>query len=169
MARSQATDFYHSMKFHLKVVTPGVTGGSEIQGGFNTVTLPEKTIEAVEYKEGIYLYRRKYPGDVTYSDITLTHGVAKAGTAFFDWINAVLLGQQYRVDLQILHFHRDEVTGLTDYTAASAKRVVEAFDVFPIRVKVGSDFDSLSSEVSIEEMDLAIERFTLKDSNPAPV
>ena len=165
MARSQATDFYHAMKFHVKVVTGGVTGASNIgtQGGFTNAVMPEKTIEAVEYKEGIYLYRRKYPGDVTYSDITLTKGVAKAGTDFFDWINAVLRGQAYRVDLQILHFHRDEVSDLDNFTSATAKRVINCYECFPIRVKPGADFDGQSSEISLEEMDIAIERFELVD------
>ena len=165
MARAQSTDFYHGFKFHLKIVTGGITGGSAIQGGFVTVTMPEQTLESVEYKEGIYLYKRKFPGDVSYSDLTLTRGVAKKGTAFWDWINATTHGEEYRVDLQILHFHRDDVVGLADFTQATPKRVINCFECLPIRVKPGADFDANASDVSIEEIDIAIERFELVDSN----
>lgn len=165
MARAQATDFYHAFKFHVVIGTPGITGASDILSGFTAVTMPEQTLENVEYKEGVFLYRRKFPGDVTFSDITLSRGVAKKGTAFWDWINAVTLGEQYRVDLNILHFHRDDIQGLTDFTKATPKRIIRCFDCFPIRVKPGADFDAQASDISIEEMDLAIERFELSDTN----
>lgn len=165
MARAQSTDFYHAFKYHLSVVTGGITGASEIQGGFSTMVMPEQSLEPVEYKEGIFLYRRKFPGDVTFSDITLTKGVAKAGTALWDWINATTQGEEYRVDLQLLHFHRDDVVGLSDFTQATPQRVINCFECLPIRVKPGSDFDAQASDVSIEEIDIAIERFELVDTN----
>lgn len=167
MARSVATDFYHAFKYHMKVTTGSITGASSIQGGFATAVMPEKTMEAVEYKEGIYLYRRKQPGDVTYSDLTFTKGVAKGGTSFYDWINAQLKGEAYRVDLQIMHFHRDELTNATDFSTVQPKRVLNCFECFPIRVKPGSDFDAQSSEISLEEVDIAIERFELVDTGTA--
>lgn len=165
MARSQATDFYQAMKFHVKIGTDGITGASEIQSGFSAVTMPEQTLEAVEYKEGVYLYRRKFPGDVTFSDLTLSRGVAKQGSSFWDWIQATTEGEEYRVDLQILHFHRDDVTGLADFTQATPKRVINCFECLPIRVKPGADFDGQTSDTSIEEIDIAIERFELVDTN----
>lgn len=165
MARAQATDFYHAFKFQVKVVTGGITGGSEIQGGFATATSPEMSLETTEYKEGIFLFRRKFPGDATFSNLTLTKGVAKKGTAFYDWINACARGEEYRVDLQFLHFHRDDVVGLSDFTQATAKRIINCYECFPNRVKVGKDYDAQASDISIEEMDLAIERFELVDSN----
>jgi phage tail-like protein len=165
MARAIGTDFYHAFKYHMKVSTAGVAGASSIEGGFATAVMPEKTMEAVEYKEGIYLYRRKQPGDVTYSDLTFTKGVAKGGTAFYDWINAQLKGEAYRVDLQIMHFHRDEIAGNTDFSTLAPKRVINCYECFPIRVKPGSDFDAQSSEISLEEVDIAIERFELVDAS----
>jgi phage tail-like protein len=167
MARSQSTDFYHGFKYQVNVVTAGIEGASDIgsDGGFATAVMPEQTLEAVEYKEGIYLYRRKFPGDVTFSDITLTRGVAKARTAFWDWINACTTGNEYRVDLEIKHFHRDDVVGLADFTQATPKRVINCFECLPIRVKPGADFDAQASEVSLEEIDIALERFELVDSN----
>lgn len=167
MARAQTTDFYHAMKYHARVVSTGVTGAANLgnQGGFNTMTMPEATVESVEYKEGIYLYRRKFPGDVTFSDITFTRGVAKKNTDLYTWVRNGYLGKEYRVDLQIRHFHREETADLNDYTNIQPKRVINIFDAFAIRVKPGSDFDAQSSDVSIEEVDVVLERFELVDTN----
>lgn len=167
MARASSTDFYHGFKYHAKVVSAGVDGGSSIgaEGGFTTVTMPEITVEQVDYKEGVYLYRRKYPGDVTFSDITLTKGVAKKDTNFYKWVRAAFLGKEYRVDLQLKHFHRDDVKDLNNFVNATPKRTIDVYQAFPTRVKPGSDFDAQASDVSLEEVDIALEYFELKDSN----
>ena len=161
MARAQSTDFYHVFKFQMKIGTAGRAGASDIVGGFTNVTVPEVSTENVEYKEGIWLYRRKYPGDPTFSDITATQGVVKGNTAFFDWIFAAYTGNEYRVDLQILQFHREDVTGLFDYSNASASRIYNCFECLPSRVKPSSDFDSQSSEVALAELDIQIERMEI--------
>lgn len=160
MARAQSTDFYHVFKFHV------VDSENRLNrlAGFNSVSSPELTLEAVEYKEGIWTYRRKFPGDVTISDITMTRGVAKQGTFFYDWIRDAVEGNKYRVDFKIYHFHRDDVQGLTNYINAKPSRVINIFEAFPIRIKPGTDFEASTSEVAIEELDIAIERFTIEYS-----
>lgn len=167
MARAQSTDFYHAMKFHMKVMTAGVNGASNIgvQGGFTNLTMPEVTTEVVEYKEGVYLYRRKFPGDATFSDVSASRGVTKKNTDFYKWIRAGYLGQEYRADIQIRQFHREEVTNLNDYTGIQPKRVINIFEAMASRVKPGSDFDSQASDVSIEEIDIAYEYFEVEDKN----
>ena len=162
MARSQSTDMYHAMKYHMKVVSTGVDGGQKVgaQGGFNTLTLPEATVEVVEYKEGIYLYKRKFPGDVTFSDITATNGVIKGNTDTYKWLRAAYLGKEYRCDLQIKHFHREESGEGTNYLDVQPKRVINVFEAFASRVKPGSDFDGMSQEISVASLDIEIEEFT---------
>lgn len=163
MPRAQSTDFFHAMRFHVTATGRGGSGQTPfgVQGGFTTCVMPEHTIELVEYKEGIYVYRRKFPGDTTVSDITLTRGVVKAGTELFKWILDTTFGREYRVDMTIRHFHRDDVVGLADYTSAKPSRTIDCFECFPIRVKPGSDFDGQSSEISLQEIDIAVERFTI--------
>lgn len=161
MARAQATDYFHVFKFQMKVVTGGIAGASDIVGGFTNITIPEVSTENVEYKEGIWLYRRKFMGDPTFSDITATQGVVKGNTAFFDWIFAAYTGQEYRIDLQILQFHRDDVSGLIDYTNAQASRIYNCFECIPLRVKPSSDLDAQSSEVALAELDIQIERMEI--------
>jgi len=157
MARAQSSDYYHVMKFHV------VDNQDRLNrlAGFTSVTVPEYTLEAVEYKEGIWTYRRKYPGDVTVSDITLTRGVARQATYFYDWIKEAIEGNPYRVDFVIYQYHREDVQGMTSYLDATPSRRIECFEAFPIRVKPGADFDSQTGDVSVEEMDLAIERFNI--------
>jgi hypothetical protein len=53
------------------------------------------------------------------------------------------------------------VTGLYDYTNASASRVYNCFECIPSRVKPSSDFDSQSSEVALAELDIQIERMEI--------
>jgi hypothetical protein len=62
MARAQSDDFLHSMRFWVNVAAgPGGTSKPDLLGaeaGFSAVTVPEMTVEAVEYKEGQYIYTR---------------------------------------------------------------------------------------------------------------
>lgn len=160
MARAQTTDYYHVMKF--QIVDSGAKDfiGAKT-GGFNTLTMPEYTLDIAEYKEGIWTYRRKFPGEVTVSDVTMTRGAAKKDSAFHDWVVAGIEGNEYRTDLKIQHFHRDDVAGKTDYSQSTPSRTIDLAEALPMRVKPGSDFDSLTSDVSIQELDVAIERLTL--------
>jgi phage tail-like protein len=161
MARAQSTDPYHVHKFQLKIVTAGIAGASDIIGGFTNVTVPEVSTENVEYKEGIWLYRRKFIGDPTFSDITATQGVFKNNKAFFDWIVAGYSGNPYRVDLQILQFHTTDISSLADYAAATASRVYNCYECIPSRVKPSSDLDSMSSEIALAELDIQLERMEI--------
>lgn len=163
MARSQSTDYLHNLKFHFKAVSSGINGASNLgaQAGFSALTMPEISQEVAEYKEGRMLYKRKQAGEVTFSDITASQGVAKGNTDFYDWIQAGYLGSPYKCDFQIRHFHRDEVTGLNDFTGVNPKRVINIFEAQAIRVKLGGDMDATSSDISIAECDIAYESLQL--------
>lgn len=167
MARAIKTDFFHTFKFHLKVVSATTEGGKTVgtQGGFTSVTMPEITVETAEYQEGTMLYKRKFPGQVSFSDVSCNRGVVRGNTELYEWVRAAYLGKEYRADVQISHMHRDEVTDLADFTAVDAKRNVKLFEGMASRVKLGSDFDAQSSDVSVEEFDIVYEYATLE--NPA--
>lgn len=167
MARAIKTDYYHTFKFHMAIVSQTTEGGKTVgtQGGFTSVTMPEITVETAEYQEGTMLYKRKFPGQVSFSDVSCNRGVVRGNTELYEWIRASYIGKEYRADAEIKHIHRDEVTELTDFTAVAAKRSVKLFEAMPTRVKLGSDFDAQSSDVSVEEFDIAYEYATL--DNPA--
>ena len=159
MARAQSTDFYQAFRY--QVAELGPASFLDPAASFATVTVPEITIEAAEYKEGTWTWKRKYPGPATVGDVTLQRGVAKADSKFWDWGLSALNGAAYRADLSIRHLHKDDVVGLTDYSNAAASREYHLKEAFPIRVKPGGDLDANSSEVSLQEMDLSVESMEL--------
>jgi phage tail-like protein len=187
MTRAAATDFLHSMRFH-------VTTGAEIPdtlrpeifpsnvpAGFMSCTTPEATTEAVEYREGHFNYPQKYPGNTTVSDITLQKGVTQTGSNFWNWLRVVVEGSgDYRTTVSIKHFNRSVLTRPVPITTASTSggmpesaalkpsaepsRIYNLYEAFPIRAKVAGDLDASSSDISVSELDIAFEYFDVVDA-----
>jgi phage tail-like protein len=165
MGRAQSTDPLHNFRFHVRTSSgQGQFSSSEGEAGFQSVTVPEVSLEVTEYREGTYTYTRKYPGIPTVGEISMMRGVTKTDSSFFDWIQAAIRGGEYRTDMTIYHWHRDGKTHgvLADLNAA---RKINCYEVFPSRVKVGGDLDATSSEVSIAEMEVAMEYFEVEDAS----
>jgi phage tail-like protein len=166
MPRSQSTDPFQTFRFHVTATKAGGNGidpFGPVAAGFMSVSLPTINVESVEYKEGTMVYRRKFPGDVTFDDITLTRGVVSKGSELWNWINECARGKEYRIDLEIKHFHRQDIVDKDDFTTLTPSRVIKCFNCFPISVKPGSDLDAQSSEVSVQEITLSIERFEVEN------
>jgi phage tail-like protein len=173
-SRAKVHDYLHNFRFHVIVSgfglgsanQLGTDSGGDVSAGFNTCSAPEVSQEAVEYREGHYIYTRKYSGLPTISDISLSRGVAKADGTFWLWMKSVVEGnEEYRADLRILHFHRDSKPATTTAPNTEMKALETGSieyacrQAFPIRHKVSSDLDATGSEVSIQELDMAIEYF----------
>lgn len=179
MARAVASDFLHVCRFHVAIANgqedllarKAVVDGQTAVAGFTTCTIPELSVETVEYKEGTFLYPRKYAGNPSVSDISMTRGVSRQDSAFWDWAQrsaeGAPAGGTYRVDLNIYHFHRDTVLaggqiqefgGQVEnaYASAVTYKVNEAL---AIKCKPASDLDANSSDVAIAELDVALEYF----------
>jgi len=172
MARPVSEDFLHSMRFHVEVVSGEVAAEERLgppQAGFSMCSVPEATIEAVEYKEGTYIYTRKQPGNTTFAPISLSRGVAITDQAFWKWTKTVMEGAgNYREDVRIKHYHREEaLTGSTEGnltaipTEVDAQRTYLVHEAFPARYKVAGDLDATASEISIMELDLELEYYEL--------
>lgn len=159
-SRSQSTDFFSINKFWI-TDAKAILNLAAPAAGFNTCSSPEMTIGLVEYQEGIETYRRKYPGEPTFGPITCTKGVVKTDTTFFQWILSAAENQPYRTDITIYHFHRDDVAGLTNYQASIPTRQLKLKNAFGTRVKLGSDFDAMGAEISIEDLDIEYESLSL--------
>jgi len=164
MARSQASDFLQNSKFWVQSVEKYLEYEDSENGaaGFQSVTLPEMNSEAVEYKEGHYTYTQKYPGAVTVGDVSLMRGHSKKDSKFYDWMMRVKDGEEYRTTLIIYRWHRDgkaKNKGIGDL--AKAEKTI-CYEAFPTRMKPGADLDASSSEVSISELDVAIEYFEVE-------
>jgi phage tail-like protein len=169
MARASSSDYFHSMRFFVTATSTAGYNPLVYQAGFSAVSTPEASAEAVEYKEGHFIYTRKFPGNPTVSDITLSRGVVLQDTTFYDWMFKVIEGAgQYRTDLLIRHFHRDALPGTTGSNNPNATaiapdsgpaRIYHISEAFPIRCKIAGDLDATASDVSIAEMDVAYESF----------
>jgi len=165
MARALITDPFHAFRFHVSVTSVnGRAALGPVAAGFTNVTLPSQSIENVEYKEGIWVYRRKFPGDPTFDDVTFTRGVTTTDSEFWIWANQTSRGLEYRADLEIKHFHRSDVGDQVDFSQLNPSRIIKIYEAFPISVKPGSDMDSVSSEISLQEITLSLERFEVTNN-----
>lgn len=182
MARPQSTDFLASMRFHVGVIPSGDqsldlrTGGNKPQAGFSNVSTPSITVEAAEYKEGQMVYTRKYPGNPSVDAVTMSRGVARGDSSFWDWVRVVVEGSgDYRATVEIKHYHRDTAltkpvggTGdgvnKTDIDLAKPARTYILHEAFPTTHKVAGDLDGTSSEISIMELEVTYENFEVVES-----
>ena len=156
MARAQSSDFLQNFRY-LVTATAFPGGGDPLQaeGGFNSVTIPDITVEIAEYREGIFTFTRKFPGIPAFTDVTLTKGVVRGDTKFFDWIQRCIGDTEYRTDVLIYHFHRDD--------RVNPAKVYRLNEAFATRTKLAGDLDATSSDVSISEMDISFEFLQLDD------
>jgi phage tail-like protein len=179
MARSVKSDPYHSMRFIVVAQTadgtdPLVPTGNP-QAGFTQVSTPDVTTESVEYKEGHWLYKRKYPGTPEAGDVSLTRGVMRKDTTFWDWARAAAEGSasgysEYRADLLIYVFHRQptlttqpkQQENLTMLDITNPGIVLHCDECFATTCKPMSDLDSNSSDIAVSEITAACEHFWIE-------
>jgi phage tail-like protein len=174
MARAVADDFIHSMRFQVSVAGDGTQLGAA-EAGFTTVTTPEATVEAAEYKEGTFVYTRKYPGNPTVTEISMSRGVTRSDSSFWKWLRTVIEGTgEYRADLDIKHFHREQAllrpvdeggdgSNFTGINTDSPARTYHIREAFPTRHKVAGDLDATASEISLMEIEVAYEHFEVEE------
>ncbi len=187
MARAMSADFITNSRFHMTALSSDgrsylqrpVTAAGLSQAGFTTCSTPEATVEAKEYREGTFVYARKFPGIPSIGDISAARGLCRLDSSLWDWMRVVLEGSgEYRADISLAVFHRD--TALTrefPSSGANANRteinvdapavIFHCHDCFPTMVKAGGDLDAASGEVSIQEITISLETFEVEHF-PAP-
>lgn len=171
--RAQANDFMQGFRYHVTATTAAGTdplvvnrnakGEHGVHAGFQSVTLPEISTEASEYREGTFKWTEKYPGVPVVAPMTLIRGIVKNDNAFYNAVMAALNGEEYRMDVTVYHFHRGDV-GSADHIDMSnidndSVRQYRCYNAFGTRAKPAGDLDSMASEVSLAEIDLEMERF----------
>ena len=187
MTRAARTDFLQNFRFRVRTIrgTDGLYArgleGHSIQGeaGFQSATMPEMSVEPTEYREGIMKYTRKFPGIPTVTDCSLMRGIVAEDTAFYQWMIQTVSGGEYRCTIQIDQYQRTDVAqasvmGNPSYFGPysgtsypdSSSRSVECFECMPMRVKPGADLDATNGEVSMQEIDFAMEYFSVKGTAP---
>lgn len=179
MARAQQTDFLQSFRYQVSVSsvdgTPRLQAPGRPEAGFSNVSTPEVTTENAEYREGTFIYTRKQPGVPSMADITMSRGVTREDSSFYDWIRVVNEGSgEYRADVDIQHFHRDTALNRefptdgsqpnkTDIDTNSPAKIYHVREAYPIRVKQVADLDATSSEISVGEIDITYETFEVEN------
>lgn len=183
MARPVSSDFLQAFRFHVQAAgTPtgdkflqlsNIANGN-IQAGFSAVNTPSGTIDAVEYREGQYIYTRKQPGIPSMDDVTLSRGVALRDTDFFFWYRTCIEGLgEYRADLVIHHYHRsaagqETLPGRSSNNDpapeglnldSTARKTYFLFNAFPVAHKPSTDLDGTASEIAIADLTVSYERF----------
>lgn len=193
MARAQATDFLQNFRFHVETIDRAGTGWNPIdyvrtsagnggntavdsRAGFQSCSLPDVSMDAVEYREGTYKYTKKFAGVPTISDVSLMRGVVVKDTVFYDWIIRAVSGAEYRADIQIKQFTRNNMvlpdgggeptytTGENGIIPPNCARTYICHECLPTRAKPGADLDATSSEVAMAECDFALEWFEVKEN-----
>jgi phage tail-like protein len=171
MSRAAVNDLMQGFRFH---VTAATTDGADPlafartgefegagQAGFQSVTIPEISVEASEYREGTFLWTQKYPGPPTVSECTLMRGVAKYDTTFYHWVRDSIDGDEYRCDVTIWHYQRTEMGLATSSETSDDIRRIECKNCFGMRAKPMGDLDSMAADVSLGEVDFGMESFSV--------
>jgi phage tail-like protein len=179
MARTADQDLFHSFRFMASAQRNDGSNPLAVDGnaeaGFSAITLPEYTLEAVEYREGNSVFTRKYPGLPTTADLTFSRGVILKDTGFYNWlIETMASGNSYRADVTIFQFHRSGLPQwssgqtimevVTDAANKKPQRTYTVHEAFPIRVKPAGDLDASTADVSVAEADVAYEWFSIADN-----
>lgn len=184
MARSQSTDPLTSFRFQVNAT--GVGGVQKLavpgrpQAGFVSCTVPAPTATVAIYKEGNFVYERKYPGPPQYNEITLSRGVIRGESIFWNWMLQVMEGSgEYRADVNIMHFHRDtsllgvapvrpaETPNFTQLNFDNPAFTYQLFEAFPTAHKISGDLNSTDNNISMTELTLNYEHANIVEG-PLP-
>jgi|SRR5581483_2140251 len=156
MARSIDTDLYHNFRFH--VVDPA-GGNLDPVAGFTKVTIPNIGLDPVDYREGTFIWTRKFPGIPKVGDCELTKGVVKKDSDFLKWIEKPILGgQNYRSDLLIEEYHISDEFGIN----GTPSRIIRIKEVFPTDFKASADKDASQPDVAVTSLKLAVEEIEVE-------
>lgn len=146
----------HDFRFHL--VDPA-GGNLDAVAGFQSVTVPEITLEVPTYREGTMAWTQKYPGIQTVGQVQCTKGVFKRDSDFLKWLfKCIEGGKEYRSDIIIQEFHITDEFGIN----GTPSRVIRLREVFPSAHKPSSDKSGESSAVSMQSLTLEAEQINVE-------
>lgn len=167
-SKERALEFLQNYSFHMfelpKIFGSDITITDRIPvlspvAGFNSITAPEISANVEEIIRGNRQSPYKYISGWTYGPITLTQGSAITRDDFAPWVKNVMDGRALRRSFLLVHFTRKVIGDFPDIYkfarlfTAPAKAWLLA-DCYPIRFKAGSDFDAMSGDVSIQELEI---------------
>ena len=135
-------EFDHIGNYNFKVEIEGVTVAA-----FREVGGLEVTTEVVEFQDGDDITTRKRPGRTSYSNIVLKRGYI-ASDELWEWMSKTIDGTVERKSGSVI---------LADDTGSEIIRY-NFYEAWPCKWK-GFSLNGMGTDVAIEELELAIERF----------
>lgn len=141
MGRTAVNDPLQKFKFRVSI--PGLPSGM----GFNKASGLTREIESVEYDEGGYAHTRKLSGKEKVEDVTLEKGQF-ANTDLERLYKRTLANPDHRTTVLIEQMDK---YGVVKRSWTLAEAWVSKWE--------GSDFDSTSSDVAIEQITIVFEHF----------
>lgn len=141
---------YPLPKFHFLVEW----GGQSI--AFTEVSGLDVETEIIEYRDGASpeFHKRKMPGMVKYTNITLKRGTFLGDNDFYKWWDTTSLNQVERRDLTISLLNES-------HTPVIVWKVKKAF---PVKVQ-STDLKADGNEVAIESMEIAHEGLVIQNGD----
>lgn len=176
--RSRLEDLLQSHRFWLVDTVPSSTFPFFVLGapimGFESITMPEITLETEEVKQINSMYKRAVYTGSTVSPITLTRGARAYDNTFYEWVQRAIRGiDMVPRNLLLIQFTGINVAnelGLSVELPVSMQAWEEAqflpgrawllWDCIPLRYKAGTDLSATTADVSIMELDIQPYAFT---------
>jgi phage tail-like protein len=176
VARGQQSDFLQIGRFHVVDVSFTIPPVLVPVFGFKGCTLPQITINMRNIVEGNYEYPRKVVQGAEVGNVMLEQGVSLINSDFWDWTRKAVVGRKPPKNLLIVQFQRRNAAGggnVLDGATAFGNQIPGGFEFQnkvpgrawilkqcrPAMYKPGTDFDGMSQEVSIAQLELAYEEF----------
>jgi hypothetical protein len=181
-SRHPLEDLLQSYRFWLVDMIPSSTFPFYVMGapimGFQSITMPEVTLEVDEIKQVNSMYKRYAYSGGSVGQITLTRGARAYDDTFMMWVERAIRGyDMVPRNLLLLQYTNINVANAMGVSvdlpvAIEAWEVAQflpgrawlLWDVIPIRYKAGSDLDAMTGDVSIMELDVqahAVNEFAL--------
>jgi len=138
MATGDRKDPFRNFRFRVEI--DGIT-----QAGFTEVTIPDSSVDAIEYREGTDKYTRKLAGFFKESNVSLKWGITDS-MQLYNWYNSCKEGPTIRKNIAI------KMMDETDKEVA-----IWTFEnAWPTKYKA-PDLTTKSHEVAIENLEIVHE------------
>ena len=180
MARYRFSDILMTNRFHVLDVSLSFPPVLIPIFGFQNCTSPELTIQYREIKEGNYEYPRKVVERASVSVMTFENGSQLLNSDFYDWISKAPDGRTVKKNLMVIHFTnidprsinfdgsekkfentagQSSLGGLVEFDFRLPAKAWLLKNCVPARYKGGMDFDAMSTQPSLQQLDIEYEEF----------
>lgn len=183
MARNRLADFMQTHRFWLFDAVPSLAAPFYVLGapflGFSSISAPEYTAELDDIKQLNSMFKKYAYSGGSVSPIVMTRGVRGYDDTMWQWMYRAITGMEVtNRHLVLLHFTSINLTGGADQSLIPGIELpieVGAFlpgkawllwNCLPVRYKGASDFDAMSGDVSVSELEVqpeAVTEFALLD------